>query len=161
MPRHKSITDAAARRFNATAATGRIDHFDSSYPGLALRVSGTGRKAWTYFYRIKNGKVRLHRLVLGIYPAMSVEEAHDAWRAARDLVQAGRDPAVADTELPAQSFEGVFEEWIKRDQAGNRSAPQVEKRIRTLVLPAWKNRLITEIDRRAALVIYHSRSFVR
>jgi integrase len=42
---------------------------------------------------------------------------------------------------------------MKRDQAGNRSAGRVEKRIRTHCLPAWKNRLITDIDRRAALAV--------
>ena len=152
MPRHKTITDAAAQRF--TAKTGRVDHFDSSYPGLALRVSDTGRKAWTYFFRLKNGKVKLHRMTLGVYPAMSVENAHDAWRKAFDLVQAGRDPrAVSDTALPPKSFEGVFEEWLKRDQGGNRSAELVERRIRKYVLPSWSRRLITDIDRRAALAI--------
>ena len=39
-----------------TVKSGRKDFFDPSYPGLALRVSATGRKAWVYFYRIKNGE---------------------------------------------------------------------------------------------------------
>ena len=69
MPAHKSITAAAAQRL--TSKSGRTDHFDSSYPGLALRVSATGRKAWVYFYRIKNGRVRQRRLTLGTYPAMT------------------------------------------------------------------------------------------
>jgi Arm DNA-binding domain len=76
MPKHATITKAAADRFKA--ASGRVDHFDSSYPGLALRVSDTGRKAWTYFYRLKNGKVIQRRMTLGVYPAMSVEQAHKA-----------------------------------------------------------------------------------
>ena len=125
MPKHKAITKAAADRFKAAA--GRVDHFNSSYPGLALRVSYTGHKVWVYFYRIKNGKVSQRRHTLGIFSGMSVEQAHDAWRRARDLVQAGRDPAAADNNsLPPTSFESVFEEWLKRDQAGNRSARQIE-----------------------------------
>ena len=63
-----------------TVKSGRKDFFDPSYPGLALRVSATGRKAWVYFYRIKNGKVHQRRLTLGTYPAMDVGAAHDAWR---------------------------------------------------------------------------------
>jgi integrase len=152
MPRHKTITDQAAQRF--TANTGRVDHFDSSYPGLALRVSDSGRKTWVYFFRLKNGKVKLHRMTLGLYPAMTVEQAHEAWRKARDLVQAGRDPrAATESALPPKSFEGVFEEWLKRDMAGKRSAGRVEKRLRRYTLPSWRGRLITDIDRRAALAV--------
>ena len=149
MAAHKSITAAAAAKF--TAKSGRVDHFDSSYPGLALRVSGTGRKSWVYFYRIKNGKVHQRRMTLGTYPAMSVADAHEVWRKAFDLVQAGRDPAVADTKLPVMSFEGVFEEWLRKDMAGKASARRVERRLRSDVLPAWQGRLITDIDRRACL----------
>jgi integrase len=149
MPAHKSITAAAAEKL--AAKSGRVDHFDRSYPGLALRVSDTGRKAWVYFYRIKNGKVVQRRMTLGTYPAMSVAEAHDAWRKAFDLVQAGRDPAVADTKLPPMSVEGVVDEWLRRDQGSNRSAKLVEARFKNYVLPAWHGRLITDIDKRAAL----------
>ena len=152
MPKHTTITDAAASKF--TAKEGRVDHFDSSHPGLALRVSPTGVKSWTYFYRLVNGHVQQRRMTLGLYPSMSVAEAHDAWRRARDLVQAGRDPqAVADNKLPAKSVEGVIEEWLKRDQSGNRSKRIVERRMSVYVLPAWKGRLITDIDRRAALAL--------
>jgi integrase len=152
MPRHTTITKAAADRFKVKS--GRADHFDSSYPGLALRVSDSGRKVWVYFYRCKNGKVRQRRMTLGVYPALDVEQAHHAWREAYDLVQAGRDPmAVSESALPPMGFESVFEEWLKRDQAENRSAKRIERRIRTNVLPAWKDRLITDIDRRAALAV--------
>ena len=121
MPKHTTITDAAAQKF--TAKGDRVDHFDSSHPGLALRVSQTGVKAWTYFYRLENGHVHQRRMTLGIFPAMSVKDAHEAWRRARDLVQAGRDPkAVADNQLPAKSVEGVIEEWLKRDQTGQQIA---------------------------------------
>ena len=35
---------AALAADKLTVKSGRKDHFDSSYPGLALRVSDTGRK---------------------------------------------------------------------------------------------------------------------
>jgi integrase len=152
MPKHTTITKAAADRFKAKS--GRVDHFDSSYPGLALRVSDSGRKVWVYFFRLKNGKVIQRRMTLGVYPAMSVEQAHHAWREAYDLVQAGRDPAaVSESSLPPMSFESVFEEWLKRDQAGNRSVKRIERRIRINVVPSWQGRLITDIDRRACLAV--------
>jgi hypothetical protein len=45
--------------------SGQIDHFDSSYPGLVLRVSCGGRKTWSYLTRV-GGK--LTRLKLDNYP---------------------------------------------------------------------------------------------
>ena len=91
MPKHPTITDQAAKRFKAT--TGRVDHFDSSYPGLALRVSSTAARPGLISIRLQNGEIIQRRMTLGVYPAMTVEQAHEAWRKAFDLVQAGRDPA--------------------------------------------------------------------
>ena len=61
-------------------------------------------------------------MTLGTYPAMDVSAAHDAWRKAFDLVQAGRDPAIADTTLPPMSFEGV-----RRGMAQARSGCQQDR----------------------------------
>ena len=61
MPKHTTITDALAARLRAPKV-GQVDHYDGSYPGLSLRVSSGGRKAWYTFYRI-HGKQR--RLKLG------------------------------------------------------------------------------------------------
>jgi integrase len=81
---------------------------------------------------------------------MNVAQAHDAWRQARRQVEGGRDPGQR-VERGATDFEGVFEEWLKRDQAENRSRHVVERRIRTLVLPSWKGREIADIKRRDVL----------
>ena len=48
MPKYKTITDAVAKKLKAPNE-GQVDHFDSSLPGLALRVSSSGRKTWVYF----------------------------------------------------------------------------------------------------------------
>jgi integrase len=156
MPKHTTITKAAADRFKAK--TGRVDHFDSSYPGLALRVSDSGRKAWTYFFRLKNGKVKLHRMTLGVYPAMSVEQAHQAWREAYDFVQAGRDPRAAGAVGAAAptDIEGVIEEWIKKDQSKFRTAQVVKRRMQLYVIPSWKHRDVREISRRNCLDLIDS-----
>lgn len=152
MPKHTTITDAAAKKF--TVKSGRVDHFDSSHPGLALRVSDSGRKVWVYFFRLTNGKVHLHRMTLGVYPAMSVQQAHEAWRTAYDFVQAGRDPRGINGEAKDAAptdIEGVLNEWLKRDQAKHRTAKTVERRMRLYVLPSWKHRSVTEITRRNCL----------
>ena len=64
----KVLTDAAVKRLKAPDE-GQVEIFDQGYPGLALRLSYGGRKAWTYFYR-HNGKLK--RMALGTYPALSL-----------------------------------------------------------------------------------------
>ena len=95
-----AMTDAAVKRLKAPA-TGQVDYFNSGYPGLALRVSCGGRKTWSFCYRF-DGKPR--RMSLDVYPVMTVAEAHDAWRNARDGVRAGQDPAKPRALEPATDF---------------------------------------------------------
>ena len=64
----RTFTAAAVERMRAPAS-GQIDHFDHGYPGLALRVSYGGAKAWVDFYRLF-GKQK--RLTLGRWPSMSL-----------------------------------------------------------------------------------------
>jgi integrase len=146
MPKHKSITAAAADRIRPPKE-GQVDHFDGSYPGLTLRVAAGGRKALTFLYRFA-GKQK--RITFGLYPAMSLAVAHDKWREARDLLQAGRDPG-ATTKVGSTVFSDVAAEWLQRDQAGNRTQSIIEKALRREVLPIWGHRNIGDIGRRDVL----------
>ena len=128
--------------------SGQLDCFDRGYPGLALRLSYGGGKSWVYFYRI-GGKLR--RLTLGTYPALGLAEAREAWRKARQEAQSGRDPATKIIGGSATDFRSVFEEWLKRDQEGNKSKAIVAQKLEKDVLPFWQHRQITEIGRRDVL----------
>jgi integrase len=148
-----ALTDASVKRLKPPKS-GQQDIFDRGYPGLCLRVSYGGGKSWTFFYRHgidpKTGKARLRRMRLGIYPAMSLASAREAWRAARNEVLLGRDPSQR-IETGATDFAGVFYEWLKRDQAKNRSHDEVKRMIETNALPAWGHRRIADIGRRDVL----------
>jgi integrase len=146
MPTKRTLTDQAAQRLKPRAGDIQTDYFDSSYPGLALRVSER-RKVWTYGYRI-HGKQR--RITFDLFPAMGVAAAHDAWRHARDEVRAGRDPAHKD-EKSSTLFGDVLAEWLKRDQADNKSYTRVERLVRHGIPPAWHQRQIHDISRRDLL----------
>jgi integrase len=145
----KTITDTAANKLK-TPKTGQLDYFDGAYPGLALRVSHGGRKSWVYFYRI-GGKLK--RFTFGSFPAMTVAAAHDEWRKASGMVAAKKDPAQARKTPDAgrTDFGGVAKEWLKRDQAQNRSHKVVEQTLARKVLPHWEHRQITDISRRDVL----------
>jgi integrase len=149
MPK-RALTDASVKRLKPPKS-GQLDIFDRGYPGLALRVSYGGGKSWAFFYRYglnSDGKPRLRRMRLGIYPAMSLAQSREAWRAARHEVLAGRDPSQR-IETGATDFVGVFHEWLKRDQAKNRSHDQVKQIIEKNV--HWGQRRIADIGRRDVL----------
>ena len=97
----RNLTDAAVKRL-VPPTKGQVDIFDKGTPGLALRLSYGGNRSWVFFYRI-NG--RLRRMSLGTYPAVSLAEAREAWRKARNQAQAGKEP----TRLKAASGGATFE----------------------------------------------------
>jgi len=143
----RSLTVASVARIKPPKQ-GQADHFDQGFPGLALRVSYGGQKAWTFFYRLHGGKLR--RLTLGHFPAMGLAEARDAWRDAREAVGKGENPA-RKKPTHADSFDAVADEWLKRDQAHNRSFNEVKRVVERDVKPVWEGRLIANIRRRDAL----------
>jgi integrase len=144
----RALTDAGIQRLKPPAS-GQVDCFDQGYPGLALRMSYGGGKTFVFFYRLGG---RLRRLTLGTYPAITLAEARESWRKARHDVQAGRDPArTRSAGNGATDFQGVFEEWLRRDQANNRSVDVVRRSIKRNVLPYWQHRQITDIGRRDVL----------
>jgi integrase len=142
----RALTVASVTRIKPPKR-GQLDYFDKGFPGLTLRVSYGGAKGWYFFYRL-HGKLR--RLSLGRFPAMGLEEAREAWRAARLAVDKGESPAHL-RPTTADTFAAVAEEWLKRDQAQNRSAAEVRRVIEHDVKPVWSDRLIAAIDRRSCL----------
>jgi integrase len=143
MARQK-LTAASVGRLKLPAS-GQLDIFDKGFPGLVLRLSYAGARSWYLVYKL-HGKAR--RLKLGQWPAMTLAEAREAWRQARNQVDRGFDPAA---KRPAMGAGAVIDEWLKRDQAGNRSAKLTEQLIANHVLPHWQHRNVDELTRRDVL----------
>jgi hypothetical protein len=136
----RALTVAATARLKPPQQ-GQVDYFDRGFPGLALRASYGGSKAWVYVYRL-HGKLR--RLTLGRYPAMSLADARGAWREAHRAVGKGESPA-SRRPVHADSFAAVADEWLKRDQAQNRSVAEVRRVLDRDVRPVWDGRLIATL----------------
>ena len=144
----RSLTDAAVKRLKPPDK-GQLDVFDQGYPGLALRISYGGRKAWVYFYRAGS---KLRRYTLGTYPALSLREAREAWRDAKEARDKGRDPAAdRKRQTGATDFRNVFDEWLRRDQSGNRSHDAVKRLIEKDAMPIWEHRSVMDLGRRDVL----------
>ncbi len=135
---------------------GQLDYFDAAYPALALRVTANGVRSWVYFGRVHG---RLKRATLGRYPVMTLAAARLKAGEVADAMRAGIDPAAAKREARMavrDSFAAVADEWLKRDQAHNRSHDKVKRLIDKNVMPVWGERLITTITRRDAIELLDS-----
>src|SRR5262249_39062193 len=142
----RALTVAAVDRIKPPAA-GQADYFDKGYPGLVLRISYGGARTWTYVYRLHGAQ---RPLTLGPRPAVRRGQSRDAWRAAHKLVARGESPLAA-RPLSGDSFAAVAADWLKRDQAHNRTASEVKRTLERDVLPRWRDRLITSLTRRDAV----------
>ena len=51
----------------------RYEAWEENGKGFGIRVSPVGRKSWIYMYRFEG---RARRMTLGVYPAMTLADAH-------------------------------------------------------------------------------------
>jgi len=134
MPK-RALTDAAIGRLKKPK-TGQDEHFDAGFPGLALRISYGGRRAWVMHYRI-NGKQR--RMTIGRYPEVGLADARQKWREARTLVEEGVDPAHRNDEasaVPTTVREVADEFFARYARPRNRTANEIERMFEIHVYPA-------------------------
>lgn len=156
------LTVKAVENFKAASGQ-RINYFDATLPGFALRVSGptarqpAGSRSWILFYRI--GGVQKMLTIEPGYPALGLADARQAARDALQLVAKGQDPATTKAATAAaveraqrDTIEHVSAEFIKRHlEARGRAASYVDDVQRTfnqVVIPAWRGRPVGTITRR-------------
>ncbi len=126
----------------------RVDYFDATLPGLALRVTATGHKSWSVHYR--TAARRLRRLTIGDYPTITLANARKAAHQALRSAAAGEDPAAE--KLATRRGETVADltrEYMDRHaKKHKRSWKEDQRMIDADVLPAWRTRKVKEITRR-------------
>ena len=152
MPTRK-LTDLFVERAKPPTR-GRIEYFDASFPGLALRITVSGGKSWCAFYRFHG---RLRRFTLGAYPAIKPAQARREAQAALERVRQGVDPAEEkrarrDRRFPeADTFGAVARDYLERHhKQNNRESTflEVKRNFERDVLPRWGKRPIASISRR-------------
>jgi integrase len=132
----KPLTDLAVRK--ARPANKRYDLYDAAMRGFGVRVSTSGAKTWFVMRRVNE---RMVRYSLGRYPEYSLTEARAAAAAALKQMTEGEHPRADKAAL----FEKVFEEWLARDQAKNRSVTDVRNAMTKHALPAFRGRPIDSV----------------
>ncbi|MGC9954823.1 MAG: tyrosine-type recombinase/integrase [Rhizomicrobium sp.] len=135
MPR-LALTDRFVAGAKATDLP-QVDYFDAGTPGLALRVSEGGKKAWTYLFTSPRGGKRA-RLTLGTYPAVSLARARTLALEAKGHVDDRRDPrdVFAAKDASALTVALLCESYLEKHARPNlRSAANFEQRLRKNVIP--------------------------
>jgi integrase len=146
------------KRFVDAAAPGR--HYDDKLPGFGLYVGASGARSYFLEYRPGRGRgVHRRRISIGKHgapwtPQTARDKAIEYLTAVRD----GHDP-LAEREATGRAPDSarlvstVVAEWLKRDQAGNRSRSEVERVMRREVLPVWGARQIEVIRKRDIIAL--------
>ncbi|HEY3160226.1 MAG TPA: integrase arm-type DNA-binding domain-containing protein [Vicinamibacterales bacterium] len=72
---------------------GRVEYFDESLPGFAVRVFPSGRRVFTLLYRMKGGRVKKkERVDIGTCPPLTLAQARDLATKLKAEIQLGKDP---------------------------------------------------------------------
>jgi integrase len=157
MPR-KKLTDLFVAKI-AAPAKGRIEYFDTTFPALALRVTDSGHKSWSLFYRAHG---RQRRYTIGPYPAFDPAAARKAASVALHKVQAGGDPAEEkrarrlSPKPAADDFASVAREYLERQVKRNTAGSTYRETARIIdqdVIPEWGKRSIASIAKRDVIAL--------
>jgi integrase len=152
MPK-KKLTDLFVERVKPPQQ-GRVEYFDASFPGLALRVTDNGGKSWCAFYRF-NG--RLRRFTIGRYPAIKPAQARREAQAALERMREGTDPADEKRARRSQrdpatdTFATVAADYLERYAKPNLRKStflQAKRDLEFDAVPAWRDRPIGSVARR-------------
>jgi integrase len=149
MPR-VALTDRFCQSAKPLGA--RTDYFDTTIPGLALRVTEGGHRSWSFLFTSPRDGKRA-RATIGSYPATGLAAARAKALEARGHVEEGRDPRVvlAGQATAAMTVAGLVEAFLSDpEKAALRSKPEIERRLRRNVLPIIGDIKIAELRRRDA-----------
>ena len=118
---------------------------DKKQPGLIAELRPGGTLTF-YLYRWADG--RPHRIRIGAFPAVSIDQARDkATTLLADLVR-GIDPAALKRQRRQEpTFADLFAQWLEHAKENKRTWAEDERQYKTL-LTGWKLRRLSTITRR-------------
>ncbi|HSR76383.1 MAG TPA: integrase arm-type DNA-binding domain-containing protein [Xanthobacteraceae bacterium] len=141
MPR-RMLTDRFCANAKVNGADVQTDYFDEASRGLALRVSRTGLRSWTYHFTWAGKRVRM---TFGTYPATSLGSARTHADEAKGYLETGKDPRSLRTK--PDTFKAICEEYLQRDGAALRSGALRKATLERLVYPRLGDLPISDIRR--------------
>ena len=138
----KALNAKAIEAFKPKAD--RYEIHDLLCPGFSLRVFPTGKKVFSLKYRFG---LKQRRLVLGVYPRLTLAQARDKAIEALRLVDDGIDPAARRRQL-GMNVEAICEDFIRQyARPRNRSWKEAERILQREFVAVHGQRDIREIRR--------------
>ena len=152
MTPRKILTDRAIKAAKPAKAGERNQISDGIVPGLALRITDNGAKSFVLVARYP-GSTNPTRRALGSYGAISLDDARTKARDWLALLQQGIDPAEQEARERAEqarkrlnSFASMAEDFIREKLPTERAGKEIERIIRTDLLPRWGDLPVTAIS---------------
>jgi integrase len=144
-----AFTDRSIKALRAGPA--RVDYMASGKgepEGFGLRVYPTGARTFFVRYRVGGGR-RLRRFIIGSYPEMYLETARAKARALVGQVASGDDPQEErKARRKALTFGDLANSYLEVHAKKEKASWEEDERIlKKDLLPAWRNRLASDIRR--------------
>ncbi|MGH7088247.1 MAG: tyrosine-type recombinase/integrase [Stellaceae bacterium] len=133
-------------------ANGRADYADALVPGLALRVSASGHRAFVLVARYPSHPKHPTRRALGDHGEITLEEAREKARAWIALIRKGVDPKIeearrraAEQRQQSNTFASAWGRFYE-EHAGKLTKAKEAERAGAAFTKLWGIRPVTEIE---------------
>jgi integrase len=142
------FTDASIKALKTKSE--RFEVWETNGKGFGLRISPAGRKSFIFMYRFE-GTAR--RITLGVYPNITLSEAHGLHAKARQKLEQGIDPGVESVEGKRQAREAytvteLVNDYIEKHAKRKKRSWKEDQRILNKdVTPRWGRRKANSITR--------------
>ena len=156
----KRVADEAKPEVSDEGEPRRTIYFDRDLKGFGLMVTERGMKSFVLKYRAGRGRAApTRRTTIGRYGSpWTVEQARSEAKRLLGQVALGGDPAAERAAQlrgvdEATTVAAVVEQWLRRDQAGNRTAEEVRRIMAREVLPHIGPMPIEEVRKRDIIAV--------
>lgn len=151
----RPLTDRGIAAIKPAGPRKRHLYWDAVVPGLAVRVTDTGVKAFVLVKRFPGNPNPTARSI-GKVGAVTLEAARAQAREWLAQLAAGRDPAKEAEARQRDTLKAVCEEWWQRKAQGYRSASAQRSRLERFIYPSIGSIPIREV-RKSDIVRLHDR----
>ena len=117
----------------------RYDVMEEGLKGFGIRVSPKGTKTWIYRFNFDD---KSQRESLGVYPQMTLSEAHTAHARSIELKNKGINPAnkravIKQEEIKANTISELIEDYLVSIQGELKSEYEIRRTLKKEVIPKW------------------------
>jgi len=145
MPKKRQVTLTEARIRSLRSEVERYDIYDTSVPGLLIRVSPSGHKAFSVLHRTKDTR-RLERVTVGSWPKVSLKRAREKAKVILGRFATGENPADDRRKvLSEQTLGELWTTFLKKHAKPRKRSWKTDERRYKKHLSQWENVRLSSI----------------